>query len=45
MEFNLLIKTTTANHLHHLEWFNICMVIYFTHMKNDQIGEKKRPKS
>ena len=35
-------KNTTTIHLHHLEWTEDCLSIYFAHMKNDQTGDRKR---
>ena len=35
-------KNTTTIHLHHLEWTEDCLSIYFAHMKNDQTGDQKR---
>ena len=35
-------KNTTTIHLHHLEWSDDCLNIYFAHMKNDQLGDRKR---
>ena len=35
-------KNTTTIHLHHLEWSDDCLHIYFAHMKNDQTGQRKR---
>ena len=33
---------TCTVHLHHMEWCDDCLGVYFAHMKNDQCGEKKR---
>ena len=33
---------TCTVHLHHLEWSNDSLGVYFAHMKKDQCGEKKR---
>ena len=33
---------TVTIHLHHMEWREDCLAIYFAHMKNDQSGERKR---
>ena len=35
-------KNTTTIHLHHLEWSDDCLHIYFAHMRNDQTGRRKR---
>ena len=35
-------KNTTTIYLHHLEWSDDCLHIYFAHMKNDQTGQRKR---
>ena len=35
-------KNTTTILLHHLEWSDDCLNIYFAHMKNDQLGDRKR---
>ena len=35
-------NNTTTIHLHHLEWRNDSLAIYFAHMKNDQTGSRKR---
>ena len=42
--WNLMCRApnTCSLHLHHLEWREDSVGIYFAHMKNDQCGEKKR---
>ena len=41
---NLMCRSanTVSIHLHHMEWREDCLAIYFAHMKNDQSGERKR---
>ena len=33
-------RNTSTIHLHHLEWQNDSLRVYFSHMKNDQTGER-----
>ena len=42
--WNLICRATNTCtiHLHHMEWENDCMCIYFAHMKNDQGGDRKK---
>ena len=42
--WNLMCRSanTVTIHLHHMEWSEDCLAIYFAHMKNDQAGERKR---
>ena len=42
VESNVQGKNTTTIHLHHLEWKDDSLAIYFAHMKNDQTGSRKR---
>ena len=42
--WNLMCRATNTCtiHLHHMDWQNDCLCIYFAHMKNDQGGDSKR---
>ena len=42
--WNLMCRSanTVTIHLHHIEWREDCLAIYFAHMKNDQSGDRKR---
>ena len=42
--WNLVCRAsnTSSIHLHHMEWAEDSLRIYFAHMKNDQTGERKR---
>ena len=42
--WNLMCRSqnTVSVHLHHLEWRDDALAIYFAHMKNDQTGSRKR---
>ena len=42
--WNLMCRSanTVSIYLHHMEWREDCLAIYFVHMKNDQSGERKR---
>ena len=42
--WNLVCRAsnTCSIHLHHLEWREDSLRVYFAHMKNDQTGERKR---
>ena len=44
LTWNLMCRSanTISIHLHHMEWHNDSLAIYFAHMKNDQGGEQKR---
>ena len=42
--WNLMCRATNTCtiHLHHMDWQNDCLCIYFAHMKNNQGGDRKR---
>ena len=44
LTWNLMCRSanTISIHMHHMEWHNDSLAIFFAHMKNDQIGERKR---
>ena len=44
LTWNLMCRSanTVSIHLHHIEWREDCLAIYFAHMKNDQSGDRKR---
>ena len=44
ISWNLVCRSanTTSIHLHHMEWIDDALAIFFAHMKNDQCGERKR---
>lgn len=44
LTWNLMCRSrnTCTIHLHHIEWQDDCMQIYFAHMKNDQTAERHR---
>lgn len=44
MTWNLVCRAsnTSSIHLHHLEWTEDSLRVFFAHMKNDQTGERKR---
>lgn len=44
VSWNLICRSanTISIHLHHMEWIDDALAIYFAHMKNDQCGERKR---
>ena len=44
MTWNLICRSTNTCtiHLHHMEWENDCLCIFFAHMKNDQYGDRKK---
>ena len=44
LTWNLMCRSanTVSIHLHHMEWMDDSLSIYFAHMKNDQCGSRKR---
>ena len=42
--WNLMCRSanTVSIHLHHMEWREDCLAIYFAHMNHDQSGDQKR---
>lgn len=44
LTWNLMCRSanTISIHMHHMEWHNDSLAIFFAHMKNDQIGERER---
>ena len=42
--WNLICHATNTYtiHLHHMDWQNNCLCIFFAHMKNNQVGNRKR---
>ena len=44
MTWNLVCRAlnTSSIHLHHMEWREDSLRVYFAHMKNNQTGERKR---
>ena len=44
MTWNLCCRATNtcSIHLHHIEWADDSLCVYFAHMKNDQVGDRKR---
>ena len=44
MTWNLIYRATNTctMHLHHMGWQTDCLCIFFAHMKNNQVGNRKR---